>query len=67
MGGFSTTLRPLVSIVILAIVIFQMQTILSTAYTIRLHAIKNYGYSKCLYFGSIVIVVLNYMLMALIA
>ena len=49
MGGFSTTLRPLVTIVLFAIVIFQLQTILTTAYTIRLHAIKNYGYSKSLY------------------
>ena len=50
MGGFSTTLRPFVAIVLLAYVIFQLQTILTTAYTIRLHAIKNYGYSKCFIF-----------------
>ena len=50
MGGFSTTLRPLVTIVLFAIVIFQLQTILTNAYTIRLHAIKNYGYSKCFIF-----------------
>lgn len=59
MGGFSTTLRPLVTIVLFAIVIFQLQTILTTAYTIRLHAIKNYGYSKCFIFWTNCLIVVE--------
>ena len=44
-GVVSTWLRPVLAIILLGITIQQCQTILTTAYTIRLHAIENYGYS----------------------
>lgn len=44
-GVVSTWLRPVLAIILLGITIQQCQKILTTAYTIRLHAIENYGYS----------------------
>ncbi|KAL7538039.1 hypothetical protein ACHAXR_013098 [Thalassiosira sp. AJA248-18] len=44
-GGFDLSLlRTSLIVILLAVFIVQCQTILATAYTIRLHAIENYGY-----------------------
>jgi len=47
-GGSSivTILRHVLALLLLGVTVHQCQTILTRAYTIRLHAIETYGYSE---------------------
>lgn len=49
-ASIEAVFRPTLIVVLLSVFLVTSQSILTTAYTIRLHAIENFGYSELYYY-----------------